>query len=65
MAFMPDLMASSELHAVYLVPTAVFQRQYYAKRELAWELLAQTSDPQASFERWMARDALTAQDVTT
>ena len=65
MPFMPDLMAKLALRAVYLVPTKAFQRQHYAKREWAWGLLEQTSDPQATFDLWMSRDASTARFVAS
>jgi dephospho-CoA kinase len=67
MPFMPDLMATLELRhePVYFIPTPSFQREHYAKREWAWKLLEQTSDPKATFERWMSRDSSTARYVAT
>ena len=65
MPFMPDVMAKLELTVkpVYLTPTPEFQREQYAKREWAWQLLAQTSDPNTVFDAWMTRDTQTAQFV--
>ncbi len=65
MPFMPDFMAKLELPVkpVYLIPTPEFQREQYAKREWARQLLAQTSDPNTVFDNWMTRDAQTAQFV--
>ena len=62
MPFLPDVMAALQprANAVYLVPSAAFQRDHYAKRDWAQGLLASTSDPTGVFERWMARDAAAA-----
>jgi hypothetical protein len=56
MAFMPELLVKLEpgAKAVYLVPTASFQREQYAKREWAQSLLETTNDPAGVFENgWL------------
>lgn len=62
MPFLPDSISALQprANAVYLVPSAAFQRDHYAKREWAQDLLATTADPEGVFERWMARDAAAA-----
>jgi hypothetical protein len=61
-ALMPALITSLGVHAraAYLVPTASFQREHYAKRDWAQALVNTTADPQRTFNHWMARDALFA-----
>jgi hypothetical protein len=65
MAFMPELLVKLEprVKAVYLIPTESFQREHYAKREWAQSLLETTDDPNAVFEKWMARDAANARTI--
>ena len=67
MPFLPDAMSALQprANAVYLVPSAAFQRDHYAKREWAQGLLATTSDPVGVFERWMARDEANARFIRT
>jgi hypothetical protein len=56
---------SERPHAIWIVPTEAFQRETYARRG-AWvgEILAQCTQPEQSFERWMARDAAYARWVS-
>ena len=63
--FLPDVISALQprANAVYLVPSAAFQRDHYAKRDWAQGLLVSTSDPKSVFERWMARDAAAANFV--
>jgi hypothetical protein len=49
--------------AVWLVPTPSFQRQQYATRDWAMQLVASCADPAASFERWMSRDEAFANTI--
>jgi hypothetical protein len=50
-------------HAVWLIPTANFQREYYAQREWALAIAAQCSDPEVAFHNWMERDVRFAEWV--
>jgi len=62
-ALLPELLADLPIvtdRAVWLVPTADFQRRHYARRSWAWALLQETPDPAEAFERWMERDAVFA-----
>jgi 2-phosphoglycerate kinase len=59
-ALLPELLAAEQVrpeHAVWIVPSEEFQREHYRQRSWAWELLRPVADPEAAFERWMARDA--------
>lgn len=42
--------------AIWVVPTAGFQRVNYSKREWVCEILSQCDDPEAAFHNWMERD---------
>lgn len=42
--------------AVWLVPTAVFQRHHYAQRPWIHDVLKDCHQPALAFENWMARD---------
>ncbi|GAA2383132.1 hypothetical protein [Dactylosporangium salmoneum] len=67
-ALLPELLAAHKVpatHAVWIVPTEPFQRRYYARRPWARALLAATPDPDASFDRWMRRDAAFARLIAT
>jgi len=61
-ACMPELVPL-EWPAVWLVPTAEFQRHHYAQRPWIHDVLSGASDPVRAFENWMARDELFAQHV--
>ena len=43
--------------AMWIIPTADFQREHYSKREWVAGILEQCDDPEAAFRNWMARDA--------
>jgi 2-phosphoglycerate kinase len=43
--------------AIWVVPTASFQREQYAKRKWTREVLAHCSNPSQAFQNWMERDA--------
>ncbi len=42
--------------AVWIVPTADFQREHYAKREWVSGIVQQCDDSEAAFQNWMERD---------
>lgn len=43
--------------ALWVVPTADFQREHYSKREWVCRILEQCDSPEAAFRNWMERDA--------
>jgi len=43
--------------AIWIVPAAAFQREYYAKRAWVKDILQECSDPAAAFNNWMLRDS--------
>ena len=43
-------------HAIWIVPSADFQRAQYSERGWAWDIVAQCSDPDVAFHNWMERD---------
>jgi hypothetical protein len=49
--------------AVWLVATPGFQRQQYANRAWARDLVSDCADPTAAFDRWMRRDAQFAIEI--
>lgn len=49
--------AAEDDGVVYPIPTADFQREHYALRPWAHELLQQTADSALVWENWRARDA--------
>jgi len=58
-ALLPGLAADLGVdhdHALWLLPSADFQREHYAKREFIKGILAECSAPDAAFENWMQRD---------
>ena len=58
-ALLPAQVASVLLrpsHAIWLIPTADFQRTHYAKRDWITSVLAQCSEPEVAFHNWMERD---------
>jgi 2-phosphoglycerate kinase len=66
-ALLPELIAPLQpRHALWMVPTADFQRERYAQRG-AWvqAIVAQCAYPDQAWDNWMTRDAITAQQVTT
>jgi len=44
-------------NAIWLVPTADFQREKYSQREWIYEILNQCDDQEKAFHNWMERDA--------
>lgn len=65
-ALLPELIgkhAVDEGRAIWIVPTAEFQREHYAKRDWPAETLAQCSDREAAWANWMERDARFARYV--
>ena len=48
-------------HAIWLIPTADFQRAHYSKRDWVRGVLAQCSEPEVAFHNWMERDIRFAQ----
>ena len=44
-------------HAIWIVPTADFQLEYYSKREWICGVLEQCDDSEAAFQNWMERDS--------
>ncbi len=58
-ALLPELVApllTAPQQAVWLVPTAAFQREHYARRLWIHDILRQCDDPAQAFENWMRRD---------
>ncbi len=47
--------------AIWLIPTADFQRTYYSRRDWVRGILAQCSKPEEAFHNWMQRDIRFAQ----
>lgn len=65
-ALLPEALSRlgvSAQRAVWVVPTEEFQREHYARRAWAQQLVSNTSDPAVVFERWMQRDARFAVDI--
>lgn len=59
-ALLPELVApllANSRQAVWLVPTAAFQREYYAHRPWVADILKQCADPAQAFDNWMQRDS--------
>jgi 2-phosphoglycerate kinase len=59
-ALLPELIApllAAPHQAVWLVPTATFQRDHYARRSWIEEILRQCADPAQAFDNWMRRDS--------
>ena len=48
-------------HAIWLIPTADFQRAHYSKRDWVRGVLAQCVEPEVAFDNWMERDIRFAQ----
>lgn len=43
-------------HAIWIIPTASFQREHYSRREWARRIIEQCDDPEVAFQNWMERD---------
>ena len=59
-ALLPELVAPllrDRRQAVWLVPTATFQREHYARRPWIDDILRQCADPALAFDNWMRRDS--------
>lgn len=50
-------------HAIWVVPTASFQRECYARREWARAIAEQCGEPEVAFHNWMERDVRFAEWV--
>lgn len=58
-ALLPELIAPllhGQRQAIWLVPTASFQREHYVRRPWIKDILRQCVDPALAFENWMQRD---------
>lgn len=58
-ALLPELVApllQGQRRAIWLVPTASFQREHYARRPWIDDILRQCADPALAFDNWMQRD---------
>ena len=65
-ALLPELVAPllvAPQQVVWLVPTATFQREHYARRPWIHAILRQCDDPAQAFENWMRRDSGFADEV--
>ena len=47
---------SRQSQAIWVIPTADFQRVHYPQRDWAQGVVAQCSNPEAAFHNWMERD---------
>jgi hypothetical protein len=59
-ALLPDLVAPhlpGRHRAVWLVPSAAFQREQYLRRPWIRDILRQCDDPARALENWMRRDS--------
>ena len=43
-------------NAIWIVPTAEFQKECYSRRDWAQAIIRQCSEPETAFENWMERD---------
>lgn len=58
-ALLPELVApllQGQCQAIWLVPTAAFQREHYVRRPWLDDILRQCADPALAFDNWMRRD---------
>jgi 2-phosphoglycerate kinase len=65
-ALLPGLVADvlkERSHAIWILPSADFQRAHYSEREWARDIVAQCSNPELAFHNWMERDARFAEWV--
>lgn len=66
-ALMPDYVhdrLGGPSQAIWVVPTATFQRTHYRKRTWVQGILDQCADPDQAFQNWMDRDVAFATWVT-
>lgn len=47
---------SRQSRAIWLIPTADFQRTHYSERDWVPGIVAQCSNPEVAFQNWMERD---------
>jgi len=52
-------------HAIWMIPSADFQREHYAQRDWVRGIIEQCDNPQAAFQNWMERDFQFAQWLST
>ena len=50
-----DIMPDSS-QAIWIIPTAGFQREHYSQRQWARRIVEQCTDPEVAFQNWMERD---------
>jgi len=65
-ALLPGLVAGLQperSHAIWMIPTADFQREHYSGRQWARGVVEQCKNPEAAFGNWMERDARFAEWV--
>ena len=58
-ALLPKLVAgvlTKRSQAIWIIPSADFQRAHYSGREWARNIVAKCNDPEAAFHNWMERD---------
>ena len=58
-ALLPKAVAevlSRQSRAIWVIPTAAFQRMHYPRRDWALNIVAQCSNPKEAFNNWMERD---------
>ena len=58
-ALLPKLVAgvlTKRSQAIWIIPSADFQRAHYSEREWARNIVAKCNDPEAAFHNWMERD---------
>ena len=49
-------MTPNRSQAIWIIPTADFQREHYSQREWARKIVEQCNDPEVAFQNWMERD---------
>ncbi len=47
---------SRQSRAIWVIPTAAFQRIHYPRRDWALNIVAQCSNPEEAFNNWIERD---------
>jgi 2-phosphoglycerate kinase len=65
-ALLPGLVAGllpERSHAIWMIPSADFQREHYSRRQWARGVVGQCKNPEAAFDNWMERDARFAEWV--
>ena len=54
---------SKRSHALWMIPSAGFQREHYSRREWVCGVMEQCQSPEDAFDNWMERDARFAEWV--